>query len=26
MMLEFGSDLKDEHRSLKFNTVVAEPA
>lgn len=26
MMLEFGSDLKEEHRSLKFNTVVAEPA
>lgn len=26
MMLEFGSDLKEEHHSLKFNTVVAEPA
>ena len=26
MMLEFGTDLKEEHRSLKFNTVVAEAA
>ena len=24
-MLEFGIDLKEEHQSLKFNTVVAEP-
>ncbi|BAO29150.1 DUF1987 domain-containing protein [Sulfuritalea hydrogenivorans] len=26
MMLEFGIDLKEEHRSLKFSTVVVEPA
>lgn len=26
MMLEFGIDLKEEHRSLKFTTVVAEAA
>ena len=26
MMLEFGMDLKEEHRSLQFNTVVVEPA
>lgn len=26
MMLEFGIDLKEEHRSLKFNTTVVEMA